>query len=256
MANINLVNLNDAVYRLLNPGFKWLGGTTTDMDIDAFNTVNCPLLHNHDRREVVTYKDWVSIMAGNPNVLDTYGARKSRCAAISEYAPYTQAYRPWGRTLGKYAGPGGKPLAEVKPLDEMFWYYDAFDRRMKGGPANALNPCIISGFYHNNGWQFAIANDGVTDNTQGWHTLEPGVYGAANWSYYDNTCGWVVLDETGVLKGERQFTQIYSPGQIWRGQNAIFFVDSPVKMRANWAGGTYTIMQGTIFRITPPGYWC
>ena len=81
MANINLVNLNDAIYRILHPGYVWTSGTdnTTTVTEDNFSAVNCPLLRNHDRREVVTYKDWVTILAGNPNVTDTSANRRSRC---------------------------------------------------------------------------------------------------------------------------------------------------------------------------------
>lgn len=253
MSSINLVNLNDAVHLILNRKFDWLSG----VDIENFNKTNCPLLHQRDRNEVVTYKDWVSILAGNRDILDTYSNRKSRCLALSEYANYTTAYRPWGKTFGKYKGPNGKPLAEVMPLDEMFWYYDSLNRQLRTTIEDVKNDCRITYFYYNtDGWRFYWAEDGIAGNTQGYHTLQPGCYGIISAAYSTgNYCGWTILDETGPIKGEQRFIQTYSNSDVWKFQNAIFFVDSPIQIKAWWSGGTYTIIQGLIFRITPPGYW-
>jgi len=256
MANINLVNLNDAVYRMLNPAFVWTSGANNanPMTEENFNKINCPLLHNHDRREVVTYKDWVSILAGNPDVTDTRPNRRSRCLALSDTPGYSYL-KPWARTFGKPAGPGGKPLAEVKPLDEMFWYYDALDRYIASTITNVKNACRVLYYYYHttNGWSPQWAEDGskISDNKTS-QRLEPGVYGACSSSYSRDT-GFDIFDETGPTPGVFPFLRVNNGGS-WGFQNSIFFVDSPVEIRPWWGGGSH--FQGMVFRITPPGYWC
>ena len=255
MANINLVNLNDAVYRMLNPSFVWTSGYTNDnpMTVENFSAVNCPLLRNHDRREVVTYKDWVSILAGNPNVTDTRPNRRSRCLALNDTPSYYYL-KPWARTFGKPAGPGGKTLAEVKPLDEMFWYYDALDRSIASSISNVSNACRVLYYYYDTsaGWSFQKAEIGTTisDNATV-QPLEPGVYGACAISYNRDT-GFDIVDPTGFLKGTFPFMRCYVGGG-WFFQNSIFFVDSPVSIRPWWGAGDH--FSGIVFRITPPGYW-
>ncbi len=255
MANINLVNLNDAVYRMLNPAWPWTGWDFTKPSVANFNAVNCPLLRNHDRREVVTYKDWVSILAGNPNVTNTTSAAASRCFALND-STQRAGLKPWARTFGKFAGPGGKPLAEVKPLDEMFWYYDALDRQLRWNVNNVNNPCRMMYWYRNNGWQWRWSENGLTVESGIKITLQPGVYGANSMAYSTAGCGFVMNDPSGPTPG-RYLMQFADPsGEAWRFMNSIFFVDSPVDLEVIWSGsGTY-IMQSILFRITPPGYWC
>ena len=255
MANINLVNLNDAVYRMLNPAFVWTSGVNNPnpMTTENFSAVNCPLLRNHDRREVVTYKDWVSILAGNPNVTDTRTNRRSRCLALND-TPNFAYLKPWARTFGKPAGPGGKPLAEVKPLDEMFWYYDALDRNIAATVSNTTNASRLFYYYYNsyNGWMFNWAENGLdmqTNNTL--HRLEPGVYGACLMSC-NRDIGYNIIDTSGALQGDLPFMRCYMGGG-WFFQNSIFFVDTEVTLRKWWDAGDH--FQGILFRITPPGYW-
>lgn len=269
MANINLVNLNDAVHRLLNPAWAWLHDDSgAGVSTVHFNETNCPRLHQRDRKEVPTWKDFIIILSGNENILDTYtSGRATRCCAISEYADYTSAYRPWGRTFGKHTGPNGRPLAEVKPLDEMFWFYDACRRELRrynsdnATNGSASDPCRISAFYYYNdatGWRSNWSVDGVSPSTQGYHTLQPGVYGVTNSAYNAHNVYSVILDDSGPLyKGSEQvLTRAYSSSAVWKEMNAIFFIDSPTRFRWGWsatpAGGG---MMGSLFRITPPGYW-
>lgn len=226
-----------------------------------FSAVNCPRLHQRDRREVPTWKDWVAILAGNENILDTYSSgRATRCMALSEYADYTTLYRPWGKTFGKHRGPRGLPLCEVKPLDEMFWYFDSPNtpRHLKYYTGSyQVNDAAMLGFYYNSsaGWSYNLTTDGITPSSQGWHTLEPGVYGCTNSAYNAGNVYWMVIDETGpTLPGEPQvLTRSYSNTTIWKYMNAIFFVDSPILIRPEWSNSAY--MMGSLFRITPPGYW-
>lgn len=255
MANINLVNLNDAVYRMLNPAFVWTSGTdnATTVTEENFSAVNCPLLRNHDRREVVTYKDWVTILAGNPNVTDTSANRRSRCLALSETVSYSYL-KPWARTFGKCKGPGGIPLAEVKPLDEMFWYYDALVRGLSSSVPRVVNPSIVLGYYYDTsaGWAYQYAENGATISNGGTlHTLEPGVYGACV-ATYDRDTGFNIVDNSGFIQGTFPFMRGYRGGG-WFFQNSIFFVDTTVSIGPWWGAGYH--FQGTVFRITPPGYW-
>jgi len=255
MANINLVNLNDAVYRMLNPAWPWNGFESTALSPANFNAVNCPLLHNHDRREVVTYKDWVSILAGNPNVTNTTSDAASRCLALCDSAQRA-GLKPWARTFGKFAGPGGKPLAEVKPLDEMFWYYDALDRQLRYTLNNVNNPCRVMHWYHNNGWKWRWAETGITVEPGARVTLQPGVYGASSMAYSNAGTGFSINDSTGPTPGSYLLQYSDPNGGVWRYMNSIFFVDSPVDIEIMWSGSGSHVMQGIVFRITPPGYWC
>ena len=249
-----MVNLNDAVYRMLNPTFAWTGGTNPAyaMNIDNFSAANCPLLRNHDRREVVTYKDWVSILAGNPSVTDTRPNRRSRCLALNDTPSYAYL-KPWARTFGKCKGPGGKPLSEVKPLDEMFWYYDALDRQIANNIAYVVNASRVLAYsYTSSGWVYQYAEVGTTvsDNAT-IQPLVPGVYGACTMSYIANT-GFNIVDDSGFIQGTFPFLRCYVGGG-WFFQNSIFFVDTTVSILPWW--GTDGYFQGIVFRITPPGYW-
>lgn len=251
MANVNLVNLNDAVYLVLNRKFDWLnsGDTMVAFDINNFSRSSCPLLYNHDRREVVTYKDWAAILAGNQTVLDTTSNRSSRCAGLSCNATNT-LLRPWGRTFGKPAGAGGRPLAEVKPLDEMFWYYDALNRCLRGLNINVSSAARLLYWYYNasSGWLQRWTENGSVIGTVESYPLEPGVYGALSCAYA-GTSGFNIRESDGTL---RPFMLIESAGNTWRYQNSIFFVDSPVTIEFIRTGYN----MGQIFRFTPPGYWC
>ena len=252
MANVNLVNLNDAVYLVLNRKYDWLnsGNNMVAFDINNFSRSSCPLLHTYDRREVVTYKDWAAILAGNQTVMDTTSNRSGRCAGLSCNATNT-LLRPWGRTFGKYAGPGGKPLAEVKPLDEMFWYYDALNRSLRGTINYDANASRVLSWYYNkdSGWAYRSAENGSVIGTSYSHPLDPGVYGALSCAY-STTTGFNIRESDGTL---RPFTTIASGDGTWRYQNAIFFVDSPVTVEYFWSGGYH---MGEIFHFTPPVYWC
>lgn len=259
MANINLVNLNDAVHRLLNPAWPWLGDSSLT-DLSCFNATNCPRLHQRDRKEVPTWKDFVTILSGNENIADTYASgRKTRCLALSEYSSYTALYKPWGRTFGKHTGPNGQPLSEVKPLDEMFWFYDSFVRKFKEYPGEyAGNECKLASFYYNstNGWYHNWAQAGWNaPNSSAYNTLEPGVYGVISNAYNAGNVYWVIVDDTGpTLPGQEQIlTRAYAGADVWKHMNAIFFVDSPVRIKAAWSNSTY--MMGSLWKITPPGYW-
>ncbi|MDR0676442.1 MAG: hypothetical protein LBF97_05335, partial [Elusimicrobiota bacterium] len=109
-----LVNLNDAVYRMMNP--KMLSyDTYTAKD---FNRQNCPLIYEVESlNKVVTYLDWVKILGGNPatNALNARSCGRIRGGTHDGYNT-TDNQNNWGRTFGKPAGPHGKTLAESKPL--------------------------------------------------------------------------------------------------------------------------------------------
>lgn len=264
MSSFKAVNLNDAIYRMIHRKYDYLEGVTERHFSDAL----CPLRKEFKSNQVLTYKDWVLLLSGYPlplytDIKRTIHTSVGRCCAVNNNK--TSNLKPWGITLGKFAGINGRPLCECKPLDEAFWYYDAVPRTMRGwnvyynaNRRHSMNEATVFGLYYENGWQFWLSEKGYsvgTGGTNALYTLQPGVYMAfannfneGNYSciaFFNSNANWYTfLSQERIVDGNEH------------GTNGIFFVDSPITVHASWSQGTGpNPFQIGLYRITPPGYW-
>jgi hypothetical protein len=268
-----VINLNDAVYRIINRPINYAVG----LDITCFNKTNCPLLHEQKLNSVVSWGDWVKILGGDPT------AKYGRCLRVDQWEQNQQGV--WGKSYGKPAGSKGRYLAEYRPLDETFFYYENLEAQFRVGriPATATSPqsdntilpsypstlddrTLVSWYYYqdSSGWRWNLANtnagDDVTPSTvNNWFVLPAGVYMAVgvNYALNDYTSSLFSLRNIGESGDgfliNRSYCNSYA---VWYGANNLFFLDSPMEFRTHYYapldnGG----MQGTLHRITPPGYW-
>lgn len=277
----NLVTLNDGVQRIFSRQYDWCLGA----GLGNFNSYNCPGLHARDRDNVPTYKDWVMILGGRPDVqytgvdTDGSGAYMHRSSCLRMNGTHKSDNDAWGRTLGKPAGINGKPLSECKALDEAFFISNGrlgvFTFAFDPWPFPAVSEYVLFYAYYNGDaqrWIFAYdyrygnvpSGESMWNLSQGHMLLQPGVYGAMVSGHAANGYraqvdeqdgrGWQDFMRTGFFNGDRR----------WRIYNSIFFVDSPVYFCFNWGDEGYFmngniqvhhIMQCCLFRFTPLGAW-
>jgi hypothetical protein len=294
MSDFALVNLNDAVYRMVNPNYssKYAGQDGEAWGPAFFNSTRAPLLHTFpDFKKVVSYKDWVTILGGNPTVR---AGGNTNCLRFDSTGN-TNYYQPsWGRTFGDPKGPNGRTIAEVKPLDEVFWYYELaanplnFRSFTYSGTAFAINnnsgyshpESVVYAGYHNSGTWYGPyrgdfkgndwASNNVTNNSN--FVLQPGVYLMAvyghngyNGSYYTGLQGYIGDNEHFALPSSSALgyndncvVASLSYGGTWRGCNCLFFVDSPVTWNfslSSNSGNGYANAMFNLFRLTPEGFW-
>lgn len=290
MARPQVVTLDEAIdYTLVTKRkFDWLN---VDITKAHFTKENCPMLYQRKGDEILTWKDFVLLLYGNPNKTNA-----------GTYFPYETALgvnnnpwgnKRWGCTLGKYQGVNGKPIAETKALDEYFWYYDGYMRYLFNNWQAGRNDCLIfnhrySGDKHEGSWIEGVCDDtsqtswmylisgGEFSNYHNrWLVLTPGVYGIRATNYSNLTVNGQWLDSRFYIR-EVGSKQLPNPDTIpflacrnhgtgyWTTTNAIFFVDSPVEINFHYAQQTNSWgacnWECQIFRITPPpsvapNYW-
>lgn len=263
----DVVNLNDAIYRIINRtqlgDYNYLAGVTA---VD-FNQVNCPLLWERDFKELVTWMDFIKILGGDPtqrnwNRGDSTAPGKGSCCRAIYYPDYHYlTTHKWGQTFGIPKGPKGRPLAESKMLDEAFFYYAKLYRNFRGTAGNVWNDAIVISMecYAENSWDRVCQYDTKHDNRISYGSravngvLHPGVYCACVTEHW----GYSGYSECGMsFDGIQTIAVLEEQANIWSATNVIFFVDSTIPFQCYRTATTaWGHSRWGIYRITPPGYW-
>lgn len=215
----------------------------------------------------LSYKDWVWLLSGRGVNGRSIGSGQYLRGCMLYYPSTTASdrtnYRVQGATFGTPAGPNGRPLCEVKPLDDLFFYYSGYQRMVYGGNANSVNASqIYLHAYLDNSWTSTYAGlriygKSVTYNdiwTSGREIeLEPGVY------IFGGLTNPINAGTIGIqfyIDNKLSFATTSNTTNVWIHNTRIFFVDSPVTF---WIYYSYTSNRnswiGRLCRITPPGYW-
>lgn len=277
MPKYRALTVDQGIQRILNRSYDWCKG----VNANSFSDAECPLRKKFKGNQMITYKDWVTMLSGYPNKFFTPGSADSstsrgRCIAINMSDDYVSAgisrVDSWGFTLGKR---GNGPIANRKPLDEAFFTYLDYPTEIRNYDRNTTkfsnilneNPgCVFYlNIYTTSTWQcreypssksFWSLNDWAN-----WKVyLEPGVYAAMLGSTNEDMIVKFrfMYSLNGVTVETNKFL-VWDSGRRnsnWsRAVNGIFFVDSPAYVRLDFDRKDYECMIATMFRLTPSGYW-
>jgi hypothetical protein len=279
MGQIQVLNINDAIHQLLNPkGYNYLVGF--DAAKKANLNTSTMLAQFQERKSIISWNDWVKLLAQKRDGTSAIGERILRLDDRSA----ANNGRSWGMTFGSPKGYHGRPIAETKPLDEMFFYYDIkgnYPRDWLGNSApgggglagrtftNSDNEAEYAGYLYSAG---AVTFDRQSKNTT---TLKPGAYFSvvrsfqnysSSTSYYHYTRLYINNSGVGVPSAVWELGYPYGYYNNNLGDNipslatCMFFVDTPVTYAwTNADVGSNPVANQSygweIYRITPEGYW-